>query len=264
LALAYASIANGGELLEPVLVKEIRTHDGDVRFRYERRVVRRVMPKQVAETVRVLLTGVVERGTAIDADLATYGLAGKTGTPRRTVDGRYAPMQYNPNFVGLFPADAPQLVVVVKLSSPKGNFYGGRTAAPMTKTILQAALAARDAALDRAELTTSMRGASVVQSGRVRTPVATANRAPTQARSADTTRRVVIDLPAGAEQRPRPASTRRVPDVRGMSMRDAVRSLHGAGFRVQLTRGVASSIVTEPASGALVAAGSLVRLRYNR
>jgi cell division protein FtsI (penicillin-binding protein 3) len=269
LALAYAAIANGGVLLEPVLVKEIRAPDGEVRFRQARRVVRRVMPAPVAKTVRELLQGVVERGTAVDADLATYALAGKTGTPRRTVDGRYAPMQYNPNFVGLFPADAPQLVVVVKMSSPKGDFYGGRTAAPMTKTIVQAALAARDAALDRSQLVASSRmTAAAVQTGRSRTSVATAVPGTARATRADTTvPPVVIDLPAVPERSGVAPKPRNVPNVRGMSLRDAVRSLHSAGFRVQLARGappVPTASVTEPASGVLASAGSLVRLRYDR
>lgn len=273
LALAYAAIANGGELLEPVLVKEIRDATGDVRYRHQRRVVRRVIPEAVAATMRTLLSGVVERGTAVDADLANYQLAGKTGTPRRTIKGRYAPMQYNPNFVGLFPAEAPQLVVVVKLGSPKGDFYGGRTAAPMTKTILQAALAARDAALDRSELRPRAREASaVLQTGtaaRGRTPVATARQSASldggvASVALDTTRRaIVVDLPPRKDRARPTAAPRSVPNVTGMSLRDAVRSLHSAGFRVQLVR-VASSGVTEPAPGSMAAAGSLVRLRHTR
>lgn len=270
LALAYAAIANGGVLLEPVLVKEIRAPDGEVRFRHSRRVVRRVMPEQVATTIRKLLAGVVERGTAVDADLATYVLAGKTGTPRRTIDGRYAPMQYNPNFVGLFPADAPQLVVVVKMSSPKGDFYGGRTAAPMTKTIVQAALAARDAALDRSQLLASSRPTPVaVQAGRSRTSVATAARGEPPTLADTAARPVVIHLPPppAPERNGIAPKPRNVPNVRGMSLRDAVRSLHSAGFRVQLARGappISTASVTEPASGVLASPGSLVRLRYNR
>ena len=152
LALAYAAIANGGELLEPAIVKEIRAPDGAVRYRHERRVVRRVMPKSVAAAMRGMLLGVVENGTAVQADLASFQLGGKTGTPRRTVHGRYAPMEYNPNFVGLFPGNAPQFVVVVKLNNPKGAFYSGQTAAPLTKTILEAAIAAQDATLNRGQL----------------------------------------------------------------------------------------------------------------
>jgi len=264
LALAYAAIANGGELLEPQIVKEIRSPDDALRFQSSRRVVRRVMPEDVARTMRKLLSGVVERGTAVEADLATYALAGKTGTPRRTVGGRYAPMQYNPNFVGLFPAENPQLVIVVKLSNPKGNFYGGATAAPVTKTILQAALAARDAALDRSQLVAPVRiDATVAQAGAPRAAVATATRAVKKVVTQDTSGgSLLLDLTsASTPRRSKPLPPRSVPNVRGMSLRDAVRSLHSAGLRVQLARGAPSASVTEPGPGAIVPAGSIVRLR---
>ncbi len=152
LATAYASIANGGELLQPAIVKEIRTPAGKVLYEHQRTVVRRVMPPAVAAELRQMLLGVVQEGTAVKADLADYLLGGKTGTPRRTVNGRYAPHAYTPNFVGLFPGNAPQFVIVVKLDDPQGLYYSASTAAPLTKTILQAALAARDAALNRSQL----------------------------------------------------------------------------------------------------------------
>lgn len=261
LALAYAAIGNDGELLEPRLVREVRTPDGEVVFRGERRVVRRVMSPKVAQTIRGLLAGVVETGTATSAELTNYTMAGKTGTPRRTVDGRYAPRQYNPNFVGLFPADDPQLVVVVKLVNPKSSIYGGRTAAPMTKQIVEAALASRDAAIDRGRLTAS--DATPVQAGRevAASAVASAGRA---AETPDTLLRpVLLTLPLRPERKAdRPP--RVVPNVRGLTLRQAVRSLHSAGFRVQLAPGAPSPVVTEPTPGSMVAAGSLVRLRHSR
>ena len=264
LALAYAALANGGDLLEPSIIKEIRAPDGEVRFRQERRVVRRVVSPTVAASIRRLLTDVVTGGTAVDADLATFRLAGKTGTPRRTVDGRYAPREYNPNFVGIFPAEDPQLVVVVKMTSPKSSIYGGHTAAPMTKTILEAALAARDAALDRTALVP--RRVATVQAGSPRTPVATASRAAGRREILpDTTSRsVLVQLPlapAGSPPLPQP---RQVPNVSGMSLRAAVRSLHLAGFRVQLSRDASSPSVTDPSPGALALPGTLVRLRFHR
>lgn len=264
LALAYAPLANGGELVEPVLVKEIRTPDGDVTYRSERRVVRRVISPQVAASVRKLLAGVVEGGTAVDADLATFQLAGKTGTPRRTVDGRYQAREYNPNFVGLFPADAPQLVIVVKLTSPRGNYYGGATAAPLTKTILEAALASRDAALDRSRLGDAQRlAATPRRAGKSRTAVATARRGGSSAPVIDGTHPVILHLPMKPAVKRRSLPPRAVPNVRGLSLRSAVRSLHSAGFRVQLARDASAPTATEPASGTLVSAGSLVRLRYS-
>ena len=270
LALAYAAIANGGELVEPIIIKEVRSPEGDVRYRSDRRVVRRVMPQEVAATIRRLLAGVVARGTAVEADLASYALAGKTGTPRRAVGGHYAPRQYNPNFVGLFPADAPQLVVVVRLSNPKRDFYGGRTAAPMTKTIVQAALAARDAAIDHSRLRRRA-PATAVQSGRIRSASAAVRVLPMESSFPDTAKApIVLHLasttkPTAAQRQA--ATQQRVPNVTGMTLREAVRTLHYAGFRVQLVQGEgreASQRSTQPAAGTPASVGSAVRLRYRR
>ena len=151
LAAAYASIANGGELIEPVLVKEVRSAEGSTVFRHERRVVRRVMEPEVAAQIRAMLVGVVESGTAKDAITTAGTLAGKTGTARLTLAGRgYTAREHLASFVGMFPADKPQLVILVKLVNPKGS-YGGRTAAPVSKEVVEAAVAARSIALGRRE-----------------------------------------------------------------------------------------------------------------
>ena len=118
LAVAYAVFANGGKLLEPTLVKEVRSPDGKVRYRHTTHVVRQVISESVALDVREMLREVVQSGTASAADMDTYVLAGKTGTPRGTVNGHYVAGKYNPNFVGLFPADDPQYVIAVRLSNP--------------------------------------------------------------------------------------------------------------------------------------------------
>ena len=286
LATAYAVFANGGELLEPALVKEIRTADGKVIYTQKRRVVRRVVSPDVATKIRTMLLNVVENGTALQADISNYLLAGKTGTPRRTVGGRYQSMQYNPNFVGLFPGDDPQYVIVVKITNPKGTFYGGTTAAPVTKAVLTAALAARDAALDRGKLATSMqpekyakgetstiaaaqqaaaRAARAESLGRPLEPsaerIATQDLATSQPLAEPTIEPITVSLPLAPTPRRAIAGPRAVPDVRGMSLRDAVRSLHTAGFRVQLARGADGN--TSPGAGTVVPPGSLVRLQYD-
>ena len=281
LALAYAAIANGGELLEPALVREVVAPDGAVRYRHERRVVRRVLTPELATRVRTMLLNVVENGTAVEADLSSFLIAGKTGTPRRTVNGRYAAQQYNPNFVGMFPGDAPQYVIVVKLTNPrdaKGRYYGGSTAAPLTKTILQAAIAARDAALDRQKLASSAGAAAAARPDSLAVPPAmpaeTVSPAATQAAEGGDTlgpsespaepasvpAEYVVTLSQRSTPRVSPSEPRPVPDVRGLALREAVYSLHGAGFRVRLVRGTNGDTV--PAAGTLAPAGALVRLSY--
>ena len=275
LAAAYVAIANDGELLEPALVKEVRAADGTVLYRHQRRVVRRVLAPAVARRVRAMLLGVVEGGgTATRANLGSFSLAGKTGTARRTVNGRYAKGEYIPTFVGLFPGDNPQFVILVKIDNPQGAYMGGLTAAPVTKAVLEAALASRNAALDRRTLAASRRDRPLdTASAALKRTVATraapemtspsrreALRATADAADEDTagTTPFVAMLPAPATSNAMVLPPRAVPDVRGLPLRQAAHALHAAGFRVQLAPGRLGE--TSPAAGAVAPAGSLVRL----
>jgi cell division protein FtsI (penicillin-binding protein 3) len=269
LAVAYSVFANGGLLLEPTLVKEVQTPDGQVQYRHEPRVVRRVIPEEVSHQIRDMLVEVVEAGTAADAGMDVYTLAGKTGTPRGTVNGKYVTGLYNPNFVGLFPAEDPQYVIAVRLSNPSaGSIYGGKAAAPVTRQVIEAAIALPRAALDRVRLAATARPTS-----RPRGTPATLRVSSTAEQAGETlaTRPaaesapepVIVALPAGLPQAPKRESPRTVPDVRGMSVREAVRTLHSAGFRVEYAsgRGISRTpALTQPAAGSVVRQGTLIRL----
>lgn len=264
LAAAYVALANDGELLEPALVKEVRAPDGRVLYRHERRVVRRVVSPAVARRVRTMLLGVVEGGTAVKADLGSFSLAGKTGTARRTVQGRYALGQHIPTFVGLFPAEHPQFVILVKIDNPRGAYVGGLTAAPVTKAVLEAALASRNAALDRGSLAATQRERPADSAKQPRQVAAAAPAAPdgvppltADDDSAGSTPFVAM-LPSPPPPRIVPVPPRAVPDVRGMTARQAARALHRAGFHVQLAAGVPGT--TTPGAGTVAPAGSIVRL----
>jgi membrane peptidoglycan carboxypeptidase len=269
LAAAYAAFANGGELVEPALLKEVIGPDGGVRYHHERRVVRRVMSRPVADKIRHMLLDVVDEGTALQAALDNYLLAGKTGTPRGAVRGHYVSGRYNPNFVGLFPGDAPQYVIVVKLTAPQSSIFAAETAAPVTKAILEAALAAGNAALDRTKLASSAIPSRKDTARRATIELAGApDKRLAAGGSADSTTHdgsvpFVVTLPLQPPA-PTPHIVRPVPDVRGLALRDAVRSLHSAGFRVQLGRGGASSsAVTTPPAGELAQTGTVVRLLFD-
>jgi cell division protein FtsI (penicillin-binding protein 3) len=246
LAMAYASIANGGELLEPALIREVRRPDGTVLYRQHRRVVRRVMPVAVADTVRAMLSGVVEGGTGMEANLSTFDVAGKTGTAYRASHGHYLADAYTASFVGLFPARAPQYVIVVKLDNPHGVHFGGKAAAPVSKVVLQAAIAAEGAALDRTVLATRGEVTAVSET-------AAADVAPPVPDSTVTLRVPLAPAAPETAGAPRP-----VPDVAGLPLRVAVRTLHHAGFRVMLGDGPAGH--TTPTAGTVAAPGTLVRV----
>jgi len=290
LVTAYSAIANGGELLEPHLVKEVRALNGKVTYRAEPRAVRRVMSGEVARTVQQMLLAVVQEGTATKADLATFEVAGKSGTARRTTQNAgYTAGNYTASFVGLFPGNDPQYVVLVKLDSPKGTHYaGGDIAAPVTRIVLRAALAARDAALNREGLaasekstlaetqdhpsanSASARGVRFARASRgdATDPVDRTSYDPsdnlTPPEPQEGTASYVVDLPASPRSRviaptaPIALTPRAIPNVRGLSVREAVRALHGAGFRVRLI--TAPSSGTLPAAGTMAAPGSLVQL----
>ena len=287
LVTAYAAIANGGELLEPHIVKEVRSIEGKVIYRAEPRAVRRVMSGEVARTIQQMLLAVVQGGTSTRADMATFEVAGKSGTARRTSQNAgYTTGNYTASFVGLFPGDDPQYVVLVKLDSPKGAHYaGGEIAAPVTQIVLRAALAARDAALDREGLAASEKSKIAEAGDRASDTPAAASRAKfARASRSDATGSVdrgsydpsdnltprtqeeeeaasyVVDLPTSPKSSATPVGVARrpIPDVRRLSVREAVRALHGAGFRVRLV--TAPSSGTMPAAGTMASPGSLVQL----
>jgi cell division protein FtsI (penicillin-binding protein 3) len=268
LALAYATFANGGELVEPALVKQVIGSDGSIVYEHQRRVVRRVVSKATADKVRHMLLDVVDEGTAVEAAIDNFMLAGKTGTPRSAVHGRYVAGRYNPNFVGIFPADNPQYVIVVKMTAPQSSIYAAQTAAPVTKVILQAAVAARDAALDRGKLAGSVHPKTdTVVSQLALNPTIEdsgfAHRTPANARDTATHGvPFVVTLPTPPDRPPRRAM-RAVPDVHGLVLREAVRSLHSAGFRVQLAHVTSATPATSPAAGEMAPTGTVVRLLFD-
>ncbi|HEU4454628.1 MAG TPA: penicillin-binding transpeptidase domain-containing protein, partial [Longimicrobium sp.] len=250
LTLAYGALANGGALMEPRLVREVRGANGEVIERREPRRLRKVIPEQVATDLREVLVSVVADGTATRASLSTFEVAGKTGTARRTgANGRYEAGAYNATFAGFFPARDPQLVIYVKLDRPRGDYYGGLTAAPVTREALQAILAARSSTLDRSALL-AIRGSQPAAPRRDEA-AATAGREGTY---------VFLSNEVAPQDRPRSAAAAvPVPDLSGRTMREAARRLHALGFRVKV-RGGGTVRETMPAAGALLPRGDTLTI----
>ena len=248
MAMAYSALANGGLLLEPRLVREVRSRDGRMEQVFEPRVVRRVIPQQVADQIRDVLVDAVDFGTGRHAALASFSVAGKTGTARIAEKGQYRPGAYTASFAGFFPADDPQLVFIVKLDEPDGEYYGGLAAAPVTRATLEAALATRNTPIDRSAIARSVQSATVMQ------------QAPTGTR-ADGSGVVQFASSRAAVPARQSSEThvRAIPDVSGMPLRDGVRRLHEAGFRLHL-EGSGRVLRTVPGAGAEAAAASVIRV----
>jgi len=255
MAMAFGALANGGVLMEPLLIKEVHNQAGEpVRFGRPR-AIRRVMPEWVSETLTPVLVEVVDNGTGTRARMSSFQVAGKSGTARATGrGGRYETGAYHASFGAWFPADDPQLLFFVKLDRPSGVYYGGATAAPVTRATLESLLSARQSPIDRAALARAQRD----------------RRGPPPAeplvRFAVATEQAVEERPgemrawtaAGASLVAREHEMI-VPDLQGASLRVALRRLHKMGLRVHLEGG-GTVAATNPGGGTAISAGDTIRV----
>jgi len=135
---AYAAVANKGVLMKPYVVRQVLDQDQRVISETQPETVRRVISKRVADVLRGMFEGVVLRGTGVSARIAGTQVAGKTGTSRRFIGGKYELGSYTATFVGYFPAEDPKIVCLVMLDSPGAGVYtGGLASAPIFKAIAE-------------------------------------------------------------------------------------------------------------------------------
>lgn len=140
LAMAYAAIANGGVLMRPLLVKQLNHADGSLWVKCGPQPVRRVVTPETTRLVREAMRAVVEHGTGQLAALPGYSVAGKTGTAQKSDGHRIIPGHFYCSFVGLVPADKPELVIAVAVDDPGNTAYGGTVAAPVFREIAEHAV----------------------------------------------------------------------------------------------------------------------------
>lgn len=259
LVAAYGALANGGVLLRPELVREVREPGGRVAWQAHPTPLRRVVRRGIADTVSAVLSSVVsEAGTGRRAAIATVPIAGKTGTARIASGGSYGDRRYAASFVGYAPAADARLVILTKLEDPKGSYYGGGTAAPVSRGVIQAILAGEDPDLvDGGELRDeperSGDGLDWRQAAAPRS-LGPAEQTPFRFASAGG------EIEGAALVAELPPRELVVPDVRGLSIRAAVARLHGAGLRAEVT-GSGDVRGQEPPPGAEAVRGAKVLLR---
>jgi stage V sporulation protein D (sporulation-specific penicillin-binding protein) len=280
LALAYAAIANGGVLMEPMLVHEMRDAEGRVLHRYGPRASRRVFSEATTATLREMLTAVVDSGTATATRVPGLALAGKTGTAQKfdpAIRG-YAPGKYLSSFVGFAPASAPTLVGIVVIDEPRtGHYYGGEIAAPVFREVMLDLRRLPDSPFGSGSTEVAAKPpapASVVVPDLRLLPQLAAERrlvqhglrarfegrgsralaqSPVAGQAAERGARVTVWLAA------REGSAGLLPDVVGLPLREALRRLTPWQVRTRIT---GSGIVVRqtPAAGTPLAPGSECRL----
>lgn len=212
MAAAVSSIANGGEYIEPRVVRA--TYHDDRRFGVRPKTVRRTISAESAATLTAIMEQVVERGTAKLARIPGFTIAGKTGTANILANGRYTSDTYA-SFVGFIPSRDPKMTILVMIEAPRGRngHFGGPVSAPIFRRIAEAAL----------------RYLGVPPSLNPAPPVLVA-RGP---HGGPRETAMVVDEPPVVSLVDTPPGT--VPDVRGMSARDAMRTLARAGLAARMT-----------------------------
>ena len=130
---AIAAIANGGKLMRPYVVSEIRDAKDEVTRQIRPQVRRRVISPETARAVTRILEGVVTDGTGGKAAISGFRVAGKTGTAQKidSRTGTYSDSKFVSSFVGYVPADNPRLAMIVVIDEPQGEAWGGAVAAPV-------------------------------------------------------------------------------------------------------------------------------------
>jgi membrane peptidoglycan carboxypeptidase len=235
-------IAAGGELLAPRLVRAI-VEEGR-RSVQPTRAVERVLSRQTAAQLTSIMEAVVEEGTGRAARLPGYTIAGKTGTAAKLEHGHYSKTNYFASFVGFVPSRRPAATILVVIDSPHaGSYFGGTVAAPIFRRVAEATLRH----LGVRQNVDPTAGLVVVH----REPTEASDVVTAQAR-ADLSRTPAAPLQAGI-----------MPDLRGLSAREAVRQLSRLGVFARL---VGDGLVAdqELAPGAPLERGGFCVLHLSR
>jgi cell division protein FtsI (penicillin-binding protein 3) len=238
---AVSSVANGGDLLQPRVVRAL-TRDGK-RTEVKPTILGRTISKNAAVTLTGMMEQTVERGTATYAQVAGYTIAGKTGTASKLVDRRYSKTDYFASFVGFLPSRNPVATIIVVIDSPHARgYYGGPIAGPVFQRVAEATL----------------RHLGVAPTLNAPPPVLVSR---TDSQHQIQPVRAVRDtsvVPAGES-----ADMGDLPDLRGLSAREALRMLTGIGLTARLHgNGVVSA--QRPSPGTVIEAGTTTELWLKR
>lgn len=134
-----SALGNEGKLMQPRLVKELKDDNGTVVKKFDTKVVRQVVSKKTAEEMCLIMEAVVGEGGGATAKVPGYRIGGKTGTANKAVAGGYS-NDTDSSFIGMAPMDDPKIAILMIVDNPKGVKFGGQTAAPGVKMVLEETL----------------------------------------------------------------------------------------------------------------------------
>ncbi len=262
---AASSVVNGGKLMKPYIVDAVLDPDGNVIEKTRPQVVSLPISQKTSDTMRSLLLNVVDNGGGKNASIAGYLIGGKTGTAQVYRDGRVVSDVHIGSFIGFAPMDAPRIAVLVTVNEARVPVdYGSITAAPYARQILEQVLPylgiRRDAGRMEEEKTVPVPDVCGMALGEAKKILADSMLLCLEAGEGD---RVTFQLPyAGQDVRagdqvilytydvnaPQPKDMVCVPDVMGLSMVQASRTLRARGLEMALS-GSGLAVRQTPAAG---------------
>jgi cell division protein FtsI (penicillin-binding protein 3) len=240
LVTALSAIANGGFLMRPYVVEKTLNEKGEVVQSFQPETVRKVISGATAEKVTALLKTTTEKGgTGEGAVPAGYDVAGKTGTAQKvdSLLGGYSETRYTSSFMGFAPSGEPKLALLVVIDEPQGGNYGGVVAAPIFKAIMEKVLP---------YLHVVPRGTMIVKNE--------LNAAPRKEMSEAQPLIDEIKVGKGAE-------TVVMPDLKGLSMRNALSRIEGRGLIIKVS-GNGKVVEQTPRPGTVIEKGDICFLKF--
>lgn len=240
LVTALSAIANGGSLMKPYVVEKIINEKGEVVQSFQPEVVRKVISEETAKKVTALLKATTEKGgTGEEAVPAGYEIAGKTGTAQKvdSLLGGYYEDRYLSGFMGFAPAEEPKLVLLVVIDEPQGNNYGGVVAAPIFRAIIEKVLS---------YLHVVPKGTMIVKNEIDLTPQKAIWVNPP----------IIDEVKVG-----KGAGTIVMPDLTGLSMRNALSRMEGKGLIIRVL-GNGKVVEQNPRPGTVIEKGDICYLKF--
>lgn len=276
---AISAIANDGQMMKPHLVKEIRRPDGSLVREIQPEVIKQAISKDTAHEVAQIMEKVVGEGTGSRAIVEGYDLAGKTGTAEKVINGKIADGKYIASFAGFGPVADPRVAILIILDEPQGQYFGGVIAAPVFSDVVRDVFtyleippatdpnatsnqtemvgvpdvinldgAAAKARIEAVGLNYRAEGSGPVVTQQTPPPGAQVARGST----------VLVVLSNGPATSQEPV---KVPNVIGLSLREAAQVLESCGLRLNPS-GSGVAVTQDPAPDTETMAGTVVTVTF--
>lgn len=232
----YNAVANGGKMLAPLFVKEIR-HLGNTVKKFDARVINeQIASKDAIKKMQKMMESVMVNGTGRTVRSPLYTSAGKTGTAQMADDSRgYGARRYQSSFAGYFPAENPKYSMIVVIRNPRNGYYGASTAGPVFRELADM-IYANDLSLHESFASRKVNKAGEGIPPSLKGPEDSANRV-YDSLGIHEQRAANVGETQNAEPMNGAVSgfsfkESVVPDVMGMGLKDAIYLLENAGFHV--------------------------------